>query len=181
MKAELTLADYQRAALVLDCHVAAIMAVAQVESSGSGFYTNGSPKARFEPTWFTRLAKKTASTYAEAYAIDPTNAMKATSWGKFQIMGFNHKIAGYATVQAMVTAFTQSEANQLSGFIGFIQAKKLQDELRTLNWRGFAYIYNGEEYEKLGYHTKMAAAYAVFIANPAVVEADVKKKRQQQP
>lgn len=177
MKPTLTLADYQRAARILDCHVAAVMAVAQVESSGNGFYSNDTLKARFEPTWFTRLAKKTASTYAEAYKLDPTNAMKATSWGKFQIMGFNHKEAGYATVQAMVTAFSQSEANQLSGFIKFIQYKKLEDELRTLNWKGFAYIYNGEDYAVLGYHLKMADAYTKLIANPAIVEAELKKKQ----
>ena len=180
MKPVLTLADYQRSARILGCKVAAIMAVASVESSGSGFYADGGLKKRFEAHWFKYYTGKSVSTYAQAYAISPKSAMLSTSWGKFQIMGFNHKIAGYATVQEMVNAFDQSEAAQLSGFIGFIQAKKLEDELRNLNWSGFAYTYNGEEYAKLGYHTKMAAAYAKFSIDPAVAEADavleVKKK-----
>lgn len=178
MKPKLTLADYQRAAQRLGCEVAAVMAVALVESSGSGFDAKDVLKKRFEPTWFKRLSGKTASTYSAAYALDPTNAMKATSWGKFQIMGFNHLIAGFATVQSMVEAFNKSETAQLNGFIGFIEAKSLQDELRNLNWNGFAYIYNGEQYALLDYHTKMAAAYAKYSTDPAVIaaEAEVKKK-----
>lgn len=183
MKPQLTLADYQRTAERLGCEIAAIMAVSFVESSGSGFDANGTLKKRFEPVWFKRLSGKIATTYAAAYALDPTNAMKATSWGKFQVMGFNHRIAGFATVKAMVDAFDKSETAQLDGFIGFIESKRLQDELQTLNWSGFAYIYNGSDYAKLGYHTKMAKAYAQYKADPAisVADAELKKKAQQRP
>ena len=178
MKPTLTLADYQRAAQTLGCKVAAIMAVASVESSGNGFYTDGSLKKKFEAHWFRYYTGKSVSTYTQAYAIDPKSAMLSTSWGKFQIMGFNHKIAGYTTVQAMVDAFNKNEQAHLSGFIGFIEAKKLEDELRNLNWTGFAYTYNGENYAKLGYHTKMAAAYAKFSTDPAIAEAEAEVKKK---
>ena len=179
MKPLLTLADYQRAAQTLGCEVAAIMAVAFVESSGNGFDSAGRIKKRFEPAWFKRLSGKTASTYEQAYTIDKINAMMSTSWGKFQIMGFNHKIAAYATVEAMVAAFDKSEVAQLNGFIGFIKSKKLEDELRTKNWKAFAYTYNGSDYARLGYHTKMAEAYEDFKADPTVV--DLKKKEPSTP
>jgi hypothetical protein len=171
MKPTLTLADYQRAALALKCEEAAIMAVADVESSGNGFYTDGSLKKLFEPSWFKRLSGgKTASTYSAAYKLDPTNAMKSTSWGKFQIMGFHYADLGFKSVEAMVAYFTVSEVNQLNGFIAFIRLKNLEDELRTHNWAGFAYLYNGENYAKLGYHTKIAEAYGKYKAEPALIE-----------
>lgn len=170
MKPTLTLADYQRAALALNCEEAAIMAVAEVESSGNGFYTDGSLKKLFEPSWFKRLSTKTATNYSAAYQLDPANAMKSASWGKFQIMGFHYEDLGFKSVKAMVDYFAQSEVHQLNGFIAFIRLRNLEDELRTHNWPGFAYRYNGENYAKSGYHTKMAAAYAKYNANPAIIE-----------
>lgn len=177
MKPVLTLADYQKAALTIGCQVAAIMAVALVESSGNGFDSSGGIKKRFEPHWFKRLSGKTATTFQQAFALDPTNAMKATSWGKFQIMGFNFENLGYSSVNYMVATFEKGEPEQLDGFIRFVQWKKLEDELKTLNWNGFAYIYNGQDYAKLGYHTKMANAYARYAADPTVQEAEVVVKK----
>lgn len=170
MKPTLTLADYQCAALTLNCEAAAIMAVADVESSGNGFYTDGSLKKLFEPSWFRRLTGRTASSYSAAYKLDPSNAMKSTSWGKFQIMGFHFKELGFKSVEAMVAYFAVSEVNQLNGFVAFIRWKNLEDELRNHNWSGFAYLYNGENYAKLGYHTKMAAAYEKYKAEPELIE-----------
>ena len=177
----LTLADYSRAAQILDCEIAAIMAVALVESSGNGFNSDGTLKKRFEPSWFKRLSGKTASNYSEAYALDPTNAMNATSWGKFQIMGFNHKVVGFSTVDAMVRAFATGEAAQLDAFVKFVQDKKLEDELQTLNWAGFAFRYNGEDYAKLGYHLKMASAYQKYKADPAITLAETERVKKKAP
>lgn len=173
MKPTLTFNDYQRAAKTLKCEVAAIRAVAQVESSGDGFDVFGNLKKRFEPAWFQRLSGKSATSYNAAYKLDPVNAMKATSWGKFQIMGFNHAIIGYASVEAMVEDFEKGEAEHLSGFVKFVQHNSLADELQRKDWKGFAYRYNGENYAVLGYHTKMAAAYAELVKDP---EAGLKKK-----
>ena len=161
----------------LGCQVAAIMAVAFVESSGNGFDGSGRIKKRFEAHWFARLSGKTATNYEQAYALDPTNAMKATSWGKFQIMGFHFEDLGYSSVQEMVAEFNKGEPEQLVGFIRFVRWKKLEDELKNLNWTGFAYSYNGKDYAKLGYHTKMANAYNRYAADPTVQEAEVVVKK----
>ena len=48
MKPKLTIKDYQKAAKELNCEVAAIRAVAEVESLKGGFLPDGRPKILFE-------------------------------------------------------------------------------------------------------------------------------------
>ena len=50
--------------------------------------------------------------------------------------------------------------------VRFIVHNKLDDELRTHNWAGFARGYNGAGYAKNGYHTKLAARYAWWAKRP---------------
>ena len=47
--------DFIEAANLLNCEVEAVKAVAEVESSGSGFLSNGKPKILFERHYFHRL------------------------------------------------------------------------------------------------------------------------------
>jgi len=56
-KPKLTDTDYQRAALTLNCDVAAIKAVAEVESRDNGFLADGRPVILFERHIFHRLTK----------------------------------------------------------------------------------------------------------------------------
>ena len=51
----LTPADYERAAAALGCEVAAIRAVAAMESSGDGFLPDGRPTILFDAHVFNRL------------------------------------------------------------------------------------------------------------------------------
>ena len=60
----------------------------------------------------------------------------------------------------MVAAFLDDEEIHLEAMVNFITRSGLDDELREHDWRGFARGYNGAGYEKNGYHTKLAAAYA---------------------
>lgn len=64
MSKTLTDKNYLRAANLLDCEVAAIRAVAQVESSGSGFLVDGRCKVLFEGHQFF---KYTDGRYAETH------------------------------------------------------------------------------------------------------------------
>jgi hypothetical protein len=57
MKKTLTETDYQKAAIELGCEVAAIKAVAEVESAGGGFLSSGEPKILFERHWMHRLMR----------------------------------------------------------------------------------------------------------------------------
>ncbi len=167
MSKTLTNADLYRAAKSLDCDVALIRAVDAVESSGSGFTKAGGLVLRFETAWFKRYTGQTVvgsgrEAYLNAERINPRAAKLSTSWGRYQIMGFNHQLCGYATVEAMVAAFETGEGRQLDGFVAFVKAKKIDDDLRQKNWKGFAYTYNGAGYAAGGYHTKLEAAYERF-------------------
>lgn len=160
-----------------------VHAILDVESSGSGFDKQGRPKMLFEPHVFYRNlsggARDRAVQQGLAYAnwrpgsypldsyprltaamlIDETAALKAASWGLGQILGENHKSAGYATVQDMVLDFTQDEDRQLEAMIRFIKANELDVALRKHDWEAFAKGYNGAAYAAHGYHLKLKAAF----------------------
>ena len=95
-----------------------------------------------------------------ATRIDAHTAHLATSWGLGQIMGFNHQACGYATAEAMIEAFRQSEANQLMGMLRFIKGKSAMARALKKKDRGvFAYYYNGAGYKVNQYDKRLAKAY----------------------
>jgi hypothetical protein len=180
----------------LGCHVAAVRAVLAVESAGKGFGPDGRPIILNEPHIFYRelgagatrdravkgglayakwgdkpYPKTQAARYewlAKAMAFNETAALKSCSWGLGQVMGFNHKVAGFDTVQAFVRAMTVSEGAQLYAMARFIVSNNLQRHMRSLDWTAFAKGYNGAGYAKNQYHTKLASAYK---ARPASEKA----------
>lgn len=178
----LTEQDYINAAKELNCEVAAIKAVAEVESLNGGFQTDGKPKILFERHKFhaftggkysaenpdisnSRPGGYTSNEYArleKASKLNRTEALKSASWGKFQIMGFNFALAGFSTLQDFINAMYKSEGDQLKAFVKFIKANKLDDELREKRWSDFARIYNGSNFHVNKYDTKMETAYKKY-------------------
>lgn len=175
---------YIDAAKVIGCNVAAVKAVAAVESSGGGFDPEGFPKTLFEGNWFHKLtngkfavenptlsyAKWTKQFYgktwqeekarlAKAAELDKTSAHMSASWGMFQIMGFNFAKCGFKTIQQFVNAMCKDEDSQMTVFAEYIVNAGLADELRDQRWADFARLYNGPEYAKNKYDTKLAKAY----------------------
>lgn len=177
---------------------AVVATVMEVESSGSGFFTdwNGEQriKIQFEPHifirycrehkikgvtgvkigkyWFLYLDGKLvlkngvenqknewAAFNVAASKISLVDAMLSTSWGLGQIIGFNFKSCGYSSVGEMVDAFKIGEKQQLDAMMSFISDKGLLGSLRHKLWGAFAYVYNGKDYKKLGYDTKLQTAY----------------------
>lgn len=91
--------------------------------------------------------------------VPPEVALKAASYGSFQILGENFEACGYSTVQDMVTSYNSGgEPEQLKSFIRFVKAKKLDDELIKGDWAAFAKGYNGTAFRKNKYDIKLAAA-----------------------
>jgi len=182
----LTESDFKNAATQLGVEVAIIKAVATVESAGGGFLTSGNPKVLFEGHWFSKLTKgiydkkhptisyprwtkkhyrggeKEFSRYQSAAQLDKTAAQKSTSWGKFQIMGFNHRKAGFADVGVFVKAMSESEGKQLIAFINFLKSTKLDGYLKTKDWAKFAKRYNGPKYAENKYDIRLKQAYEAF-------------------
>lgn len=78
-----------------------------------------------------------------ARELDDTAPLMSISMGLGQIMGFNHRAAGYDTVQEMFEAM-QTEAGQREAFLNFVVSnKKRLEALRKKDWRAFALYYNG--------------------------------------
>lgn len=180
--------DYVSAAGRIGVDVAVVMAVAEVESAGGGFLENSDlPKILFEghyfhkytngryardypylsyPKWTTKYYKGKRGEYdrlLEAIKIhdrNPEPALLSTSWGKFQIMGFNYQVCGYSSVAEFVNAMAAGEAEQLAAFVAYIQARGLADELRKAQWASFAKAYNGPGYQRNAYDKKLAAEFA---------------------
>jgi hypothetical protein len=183
--------DYAAVAVRIGCTVPAIRAVAEVESAGRGFLPDGRPAILFEAHQFHRLTRGRfgaerdrfgvplsvpswrrdlygppgAHQYArleDAMKLDERAAVFATSWGTFQIMGFNFAALGFPDVDTFreVIAATDQAREHLDMFVQFILVNGLDDELRDRRWADFARVYNGPGYAANRYHVKMAEAFA---------------------
>jgi hypothetical protein len=183
--------DYAGAAAELGANKAQVKAVAKVEAPGSGFLDDGQVKILFEAHHFARLtAHKYNRTHPnissprwnrnlyvggagehkrlqQAVALNRSAALQSASWGKFQIMGFNYRLAGFASIQAFINAMISGEAAQLQAFVNFVRNSRLDDELRMIGRNAvscapFAEGYNGPGYAVNQYDKKIAAAYISF-------------------
>jgi hypothetical protein len=184
----LTESDFTSAAQTLNCEVAAIKAVNQVESRGAGFLHSGRPKILFERHKFSsrtngaydasypEISNPAAGGYGaggehqydrliEAMACDRTAALKSASWGRFQVMGFNYQLAGFASVDDMVNKMYESEGQHLKAFINYVKnTAGLAAALREHRWVDFARGYNGPDYRKNDYDGQLKRAYDSFKA-----------------
>lgn len=150
-----------------DIPKAALLAFIATETGGVGFDPNtGKVMIQFEPAWFRKLAAKPrADTWSRnkvsvqseewkafnsAYTIDPTAAMQATSVGLGQIMGFNYKRLGYATVNSMWDDAKSGIDVQVRQIVTFINSdSKLLTAIMTKDWATVATLYNGAGYKAL--------------------------------
>lgn len=182
--APLTDADYTACAVRNGITMAAIKAVAQIESGGrSGFDEKYRPKILFEAHHFRKYTARlfdsthphlscdraTGKKYYswdqynrlfEAMVLNPAAAIKACSWGKFQVLGSNHN--GWPDAISFAKAMYESENNHLKSFEAYCVSNGLIVHLKNKNWAKFAAGYNGANYAEFSYDTKMATAYAKY-------------------
>lgn len=187
----LTPEDIAAAARQLGLSVAKVRAVLQVESRGRGFQPDSRrPVILFEPHVFSKRTRRAfdqvrpdvsyptwgtepypvsqAQRYQQlgvAMGLAETAALEATSWGLFQIMGFQARLCGFADVQSFARAMATTEAAQLAAFVAFLQAAGggMVEALKASDWGGFARRYNGASYAQHGYDQRLKAAYARFV------------------
>lgn len=96
------------------------------------------------------------SRFYNAFELDKEAAWQSTSWGMFQTMGFNYKACGYDSPKDMIVDYYKGEVNQLKGFLNYLQDKDILDDLKAGRFSTFARIYNGRDFKKHGYDTKIA-------------------------
>jgi hypothetical protein len=184
--------QYKESAKELNVEVAAIKAVAEVESSGNGFLSTGEPKILFEPHIFWKELEKRGidpklhvkgnedilyekwgeKPYGKeseqhfrlqrAIEINRDAALCSASWGRFQIMGNNYADLGYSSIQDFINAMYKSEDEQLHAFVKYVGVNGLSKYLQKKDWISFARRYNGPSFEKNKYPEKLAAAYKKF-------------------
>lgn len=184
MKPKLTEADFIQAAKTLKCEVAAIKAVAEVESKQNGFNEDDSPVILFERHIFHQRTKgvydakypdisnKLAGGYGlyseqhsklqRASQLNRDAAVMSASWGKFQIMGFNYALCGYNNLQEFINDMYISESKHLKAFVQYVINTGLSDELQRKDWVNFSRLYNGKFYSKNKYDTKLKEAYLKY-------------------
>jgi hypothetical protein len=185
--------QYKAVAAEINVPVAALRSVVSVESSGSGFDSDGRPKALFERHIFFKLLASDSSKQAHAVdeglaypkwgmkpypknsdgvyeeinsamKIDEDAALRSASWGLGQIMGNNFEMLGYDNVQDMVNDARLDEYHQIQQMAKFIKASGLDGALRNSDWAAFAKGYNGPGYAKNAYDQKLSMNYARFSA-----------------
>lgn len=169
--------DIEWAANALQCEVAAIMGVSEVESRGRGFFGNGKPAILFERHWMRRRLKHYGVDYKPYLSEQPNivssrtggyvggeaeherlerakvihldSALESASWGAYQIMGFHWKALGYESVTHFVDEMHKGERQHLEAFVAFIKNdQRLLNAIRAKDWATFARIYNGPAYNK---------------------------------
>jgi len=183
----LPLSEYSNAATVLKCDVAAIQAVARVETKEASWDAEGRPTILFERHLFRKHSHHAfdhshpdisakhpggygplSSQYKKLYRaalLSEDAALLSTSWGMFQILGENFQACGFKTVADFVGAMMESEQGQLSAFVKFIQSNRaLATSLKEHDWTRFARAYNGPSFRENDYDSNMAEAYEELAA-----------------
>jgi N-acetylmuramidase len=173
---------------LLGVSVAEIWTVVAVETRGCGFLADRRPRILFERHIFHQrtngehdatdpsLSSNVAGGYLggaleydrlqRAMRLDRDAALKSTSWGLGQVMGFNATLAGYASVDEMVQDMVDREDAQLTAMANFLKARHLDVHLANHDWTQFAKGYNGPEFKRNQYDTRLASAFSAFSAGP---------------
>lgn len=118
------------------------------------------------PRWNRRFYKDGICEYdrlEKARKIHKEAADASTSWGMFQIMGFNYAACDEASVESFVQSMCKSESKQLLLFANFIKNNgKMLHALQSKDWAAFAKCYNGPRYAENRYDVKLEGAYRKF-------------------
>jgi hypothetical protein len=101
----------------------------------------------------------------KAYQLDSSAALRACSWGKFQILGMNFKACGFHNVGDFVRAMSRNEVEHLNAFVNFAASKPaLAAGLRERDFEKIAAGYNGKNWERVNpnYAENIEAFYERF-------------------
>ena len=183
--ASLTGSEFKEVAASLSVEPGILYAIAVVASSGYGF-SDKRPRVLFERHIFHRLtngkydadypdvSQPSAGGYGpsgsrqyerikQAMGLDCVAALKATSWGIFQILGEDSNRSGFKYVDDFVKAMMESEKSQFDALAGFLRSDKaMLNSLQRKDWVAFARRYFGPSYSANNYDGLFARAYADF-------------------
>lgn len=182
MSKKITLDEMALLACKFGLQLADLQTIHEVEAAGAGFLADGRPKILFERHWFSKftggvfdvahpdISNKERGGYRggagewgrfdKAQKINRDAAIKSTSWGAGQVMGFHYKDLGFESPQTFLNAMFESEASQFEVMVKFIYRNPaIYGALKGKRWADFAKLYNGPKYKENKYDVKLAAAY----------------------
>lgn len=185
---------FDRIKALLGTGEAEIWAIIAVETKGYGFLTSKRPVILFERHKFHRhtggvydnshpdishpkwggYAGDQYQKMARAAALNHAAALKSASWGLGQVLGENAEELDYPDVIDFVARMRSSEDEHLEAMARFIVTNGLADALHNHDWRTFARRYNGPQYEKNSYHTRLDSRYRRY-ANGATPNLSVRQ------
>lgn len=162
-----------------------MLAVAEVESRGMPFTPEGRPVILYErhiawresgrqhgashpavfnqtPGGYGAPGDRQYDRLRVAMGIDRRAALRACSWGKFQIMGFHAEKLGWPSVDHFVADMCESEEKHLDAFVAYNREFGLLPAMRRRDAKAYAIAYNGPNYKINRYDEKIAAAAARF-------------------
>lgn len=169
----LTIRDYREVSAQYGIPVPVLQAFAEIESNGGGFLPDGRQKILFEGQWFwhhLRVAGLRPDQLTHRYptivyprwtrahylggvreherlriaeGIHRHSARMSASWGMFQLMGFNHAVGGYSSVDAMVSDYQKGERQHLNSILKFMESKGINAALKAGRYRQAITLYNG--------------------------------------
>src|SRR5204862_2949862 len=181
---KLTGADIARAAADLGVSAKVIDAVREVETKRASFDEKGRPTILFERHKFAANTVpkgrfnaahpaisggpygsggygKFSAQYGkllDACALDPEAALRACSWGAFQVLGENAVPIGYRSTLEMVLSLTTGEQAHLESFVRFVPGHHLADALfacvagDSASCVSFVNACNGSDLSAVHYH-----------------------------
>lgn len=164
---ELSKSDFLDAVSLIGCEEAVIKSIIEVESIANGFMANQKPQIWFHRDVFSRktngkydtefpnLSNPLQGGYSvledqhhrldEAMLLDKEAALLSTSWGRFQLMGYNYILAGYNSLQDFINAMYKSEREHFKAFVRYLKNLSLDQDLRNKDWKAFAIKYKNVE------------------------------------
>jgi N-acetylmuramidase/Putative peptidoglycan binding domain len=169
----------------LGVHAPELWTVLAFETSGCGYLPDLRPQILYERHIFHRLTQGEyddgdisdpmpggygaygAHQYdrlAVAVAKDRAAALQSCSWGIGQIMGENYAQAGFADVEQMVAAMSESEDQQLVAMGNFLISSRLNVPLQAHDWASFARGYNGANYAINRYDIRLNGEFQKYNA-----------------
>lgn len=175
--------DYRYAQERLEARASMTAATAHVESLQQPFSEAGDPIARIEKHVWNRHAfndrarkeigaikvlnpadqAKRWENFNYLFSVDPLAAVKSTSFGAFQIMGFNHAACGFEDPLAFLDGMQAGAGAQTLAFCRFIEASPaLHGAMKRRDFPTYARHYNGKGYERNKYDIKIRTAERRF-------------------
>lgn len=104
-------------------------------------------------------------TLAKAYSLDADAAIKACSWGMFQIMGFNYDSCGYKYLDSFLKDMKSNAGKQLNAFLYLCNKNSsLLSAMVNKDFYNMAFNYNGSDFGD--YDVKIRRTYESLEKKP---------------